>query len=233
MSAVFMSISLLDGRLGPGCEGFGGRFSGESWPAQFWMAKEVGRVVRRRCVVMVASSTPASRRSGISSLEDVVDGVALHAGPAQRAAVGVAPSRARWSQVPALHEAQEVVEPLLARAGPERRILQLGLVAEGVEADPAALLGDPVGAGSCSALTPSSAWPNSTRSSGRPSSLKMSIGRLRRRSARWVRIGTPVGDGGPGRRAVDALVEVGHPAAAAHPDLDDAGLGSRCRRCRR
>ena len=44
---------------------------------------------------------------------------------------------------------EEVVEALLARAGPERRVRELGVVAEGVEADAAALLGDPACRGSC------------------------------------------------------------------------------------
>src|SRR5688572_26526535 len=78
-------------------------------------------------------------------LDDVVDGVALHARPTQRAAVGV--GRGQHLVQVAVDETQEVVQPLLARAGPERRVGQLGLIAEGVEADAPALLGDPGVAG--------------------------------------------------------------------------------------
>ena len=47
-------------------------------------------------------------------------------------------------EVAGLHQPHEVVEPLLAGTRPERRILELGLVAERVEADSPALLEDPL-----------------------------------------------------------------------------------------
>ena len=56
--------------------------------AKFWMVRKSAGL-STKIVVMVASSTPAARRSGMQVLEEVVDGVALDARPAERAAVGV------------------------------------------------------------------------------------------------------------------------------------------------
>src|SRR5690349_17342653 len=78
---------------------------------------------------------------GEELLVDVVDGVALHPGPAERAAVGVGGGQHLVDEA-AADETQEVLEALAAVPAPERGIGQLEVVAEGVEADPAAAAED-------------------------------------------------------------------------------------------
>lgn len=120
----------------------------------------------------------------------------------------------------AVDEAQEVVEAFLAGAGPERRVGQLGLVAEGVEADAAALLGDPHVAGLVGVDAVVDV-PEQDAVEGQPLLLEDRDGVLG--VDREVgEDGDARGEGGVGGGPVDPLVEVGHPAAPAHADLDDA-----------
>src|SRR3954468_2926309 len=77
---------------------------------------------------------PLLPQVGDQLLVDVVDGVALHAGPAERAAVGVGGGEHLVEEALA-GQPQEVLEALAAVPPPERRVGELEVVAEGVEAD--------------------------------------------------------------------------------------------------
>ena len=147
--------------------------------------------------------------------------MALHARPAERTAVRVSRGECPIEVAVRPDEAQEVVEPLLARAGPERRVLQFGLVAERVESDATALARD----------------PGITRLVGVHAIVDVAEEHTIEREAllgedryRVLSVDREVSEdrhaggkcgarGGP----VDALVEVGHPASPADAHLDHAG----------
>ena len=166
---------------------------------------------------------PGFAQVGNEVFEEVVQGVALDARPSERAAVGV-DARECLIQVAFAEEAQEVVKALLAGACPKRRVREFGLVAERVEADASTLFGN----------------PGVTRLVGVHTVVDVPEQHPIQRQALVVEdfdcvlgVDSQVRQdrhAGAQRsasgRAVDALVQIRHPATPAHADLDDTGLAA-------
>src|SRR3954447_26099202 len=181
--------------------------------------QELGRVLDEDPVDGVLVD-PLLPQVGDQLLVDVVDGVALDAGPAQGAAVGVGGGE-HLVEVALADQAQKVLEALAAVPAPERRVGQLEVVAEGVEADPAAaapdrLLVHPALADAVVGVPEQHAVQRQAlfgEDRERGLDVDGEVGEDRH----------PGEERSAGGRAVDPEVEVLHTKSAADPDLDDPG----------